>query len=67
VDRVALGQDFPPVLRFSLVRVIPPVVHSHLYLNTVLINSLETLKTAVFFQISGIVGQTVHLFIALIN
>jgi hypothetical protein len=27
VDKVALGQDFPRVLRFSLVNLIPPVLH----------------------------------------
>lgn len=34
VDKVALGQVSLPVLRVSLGRLVPPVLHAHLRLNT---------------------------------
>jgi hypothetical protein len=37
MDKVALGQDFFCVLRFSPVSIIPPVLHTHTYVHVVLI------------------------------
>ena len=33
VDEVALGQILPPVLQFSPVSIIPPLLHTHLFIS----------------------------------
>jgi hypothetical protein len=36
VDKVALGQVSLPVLQFSAATIIPPVLHTHIYLHVAL-------------------------------
>ena len=60
VDKVALGQGFLRVLRLSLVSIIPPVFHTHLYLYAVLPGQTDEVwepsKKAEVFWKSGSIG-----------
>jgi hypothetical protein len=63
VDKVALGQVFLRLLRFPPVSIIPPVLHTHLYLHTVLQRrtngrSLGTSQKAMLFRNLGGGGGT---------
>jgi hypothetical protein len=48
VDKVALGQVFLPVLQFSHVSMIPPMLHTHLHINTTLIRRTSGRMLKVF-------------------
>ena len=62
VDKVAVGQVYLRVLRFSPVSIIPPMLHTHLHLHVALNRrtkgrSLGTFEKAVFFRKSQNIGQ----------
>jgi hypothetical protein len=58
VDIVAVGHVLLPVLQFSPVRIIPPVLHAHDHLRVTLVRrtnglSLGTFQEGMLCQISG--------------
>jgi hypothetical protein len=62
VDKVALGQVFLQILRFSPVSIIPPILHTHLHLHLAITGrikgrSLGTFQKAMLFRKSGSIGQ----------
>jgi hypothetical protein len=59
VDKVALGQDILRVLLLSPVGIIPPLLYTHLHLDTTVIlrTSGGSFKGRVLFGILGIIGR----------
>ena len=60
VDNLTLGKDLCRVLLRSLVSIIPPMLHTHLHLNTALVRrtSRQSLRT---FKLSNAVPNFVEL------
>jgi hypothetical protein len=50
IDKVAVGQVFLRVLRFSPVNIIPPLLQTHLHLNTTLIGMANGRRLGTFKQ-----------------
>jgi branched-subunit amino acid transport protein len=46
-----------PVLQFSPVSIIPPLLHTHLHVNSALIRSSEPSNKALLYLISGSIGE----------